>query len=140
MRLDMQEIIKYRSSTKRKVDGIYPVFDTKDECIKYEKLLVLCEQASKLVPRPDNWNDPSVKLQNSEKNLIEFNRQFKQILIEYTDSDIVNMWDLDRKGIIGRYLCDGCDPTYDAIYKLYDDSVLCVGSNGKSYGQPAFVP
>lgn len=127
----MESITKYKSNDDN-------VFDTAEEAISYE---YFCEQADScmaLILKNDDSNEPG-GLQNSQQNIDKFMKKFRELLTLY-DEDLLDKWDANPRGIIGRYLLDGPgEPMYEKIGRVYSRGIMCVGKDNKSYGQPYFA-
>lgn len=128
----MEEIIQYKA-----IDG--NIFATQDECCLYEELLCDIKNAEKYIIKNNGMiNNDQSGIQNPLGNIINFNAAFRTILTRYIPT-LVEKWDINPRGIIGRYLSDGDNSIYIAIYDLYYSCIMCVGKDGKSYAQPYYA-
>lgn len=127
----MLAITKYKSN-----DG--KIFDTAEEAKSYEDFCRQADSCALLIIKNGNGNKPE-GIENSQENIDEFMKEFRRLLTLY-DTKLLDKWDANPRGIIGRYLLDGRgSPMYMKIGSVYHHGIMCVGGDNKSYGQPYFA-
>lgn len=119
----MQKIEIYKAD-----DGT--LLATKEECEVYEKFLYHINEVEKFIKKGTPQG-----VQNSIEDVENFFKCFRGLLELYAPS-LINYWDNNKHGIIGRFLSDSDNPIYEKLNKLYQHGVLCVGADLKSYDQP----
>lgn len=113
-------------------------FNSEQDAHDYEYFLAATHIAQEFIAIQDDVNS-SAGISNSPDNIVAFAAIFREILQKYTPS-LVEFWDANTRGIIGRYLCDDGTAYGKELYKLYYRCVLRVGKkDGKSYGQPFYA-
>jgi hypothetical protein len=126
----MEQVIKYKAK-----DGVE--FDTDYDATNYENLLDRLERVRSVINEQENSNS-DIGVENTQEAIDEFNETFRHILVDAAP-ELVEKWDANPRGIIGRYLSDGDSAIYNALDRAYYRCVLCVGNNNKSYGQPYYA-
>jgi len=117
----MESITKYKSN-----DG--ETFDTAEEAVEHEGMLLSIEEVKKfIIINPDG--NSTVGIKNTKENVIKFKEEFRKLLQEYSPS-CIEKWDVNERGLQG-YIRDG-------LWGVYYN-FLSIGSDNKSYGQPAFA-
>ncbi len=113
------------------------IHETRASAKEREKLLKSISKVRLLLPCPDDSNcsfaNGNGYYQLTAQEINTFRSELRS-LIEVLHPDLVEVYDQNSKGVIGRYLCDSDSPLRSLQYVL-----SCISDNNRLWGQPYFA-